>query len=187
MYSDIKVLDNPTGGKPATPDVLIVGVATINSDTLADLQSEAAKTECNSIIAVYSFGQPSAVKQLTQAGIICLKNPVGTSDLRDACKAAAKGTASVNSTGGEIPSRRFSEQQLATVATLKGSIACECPNHLAELIINLCAFEQYSSDCENSNPRDAIIHSQLNSATAQARAILEESLAKLIEIEGIQI
>jgi hypothetical protein len=58
---------------------------------------------------------------------------------------------------------------------------------LAELITSLCAFEKYSGECANRNDEDARIHAQLEASTARARAILEESLARLIEIEGILI
>ena len=83
--------------------------------------------------------------------------------------------------------RRFNAEQLARVAGLTGTIVCECPNHLAELIVSLSAFEQYSSECANRNDKDAELHAQLNESAAKARTILEESLARLIEIEGIVI
>ncbi len=68
---------------------------------------------------------------------------------------------------------------------MSATIACECPSHLAELIINLGAFEQYSSECANRNDIDAQLHSQLNQSAGKARALLEDSLSRLMEIEGI--
>ena len=187
-YTDIEVLDTLPKDNKSMPDALIIGVATLNKKTQATLQAEAQKAGCKAVIAVYSFGQPSVVKELDKAGIICLKNPIGAADIREICKLLATGSRSLQSeSSNTVAPRRFSEAQLAKVATMKGSIACECPNHLAELIINLCAFEQYSNDCEDSNPRDAAVHAQLNHATARARTILEESLARLIEIERIKV
>ena len=58
---------------------------------------------------------------------------------------------------------------------------------MAELIINLAAFEQYSIECASRNVEDAQLHAQLNQSAAMARGILENSLARLIEIEGIKI
>jgi hypothetical protein len=188
MYSDIEVLDAPPRDNMPALDALIVGLATLNKESHLALKAEAEKAGCKSVITVYSFGQPSVVKELTQAGIICLKSPIGAADIRDACKSINKSSASKQTVvNSKAAPRRFSEEHLAKVAMMKGSIACECPNHLAELIINLCAFEQYSSDCENTNPDDAAVHAQLSRATAQARTILEDSLARLIEIEGIKI
>jgi hypothetical protein len=55
------------------------------------------------------------------------------------------------------------------------------------LIINLTAFEKYSSECANRNEEDAQLHSQLNQAAGASRLILEESLIRLMEIEGIEV
>ena len=65
--------------------------------------------------------------------------------------------------------------------------SAKCPNHLAELIINLTAFEHYSLECANRNDDDARLHMQLNQSAGAARMILEESLARLMEIEGIVV
>jgi hypothetical protein len=55
------------------------------------------------------------------------------------------------------------------------------------LIINLSAFEKYSSECANRNQEDAQLHSQLNQAAGASRLILEDSLIRLMEIEGIEV
>jgi hypothetical protein len=55
------------------------------------------------------------------------------------------------------------------------------------LIINLTAFEKYSSECANRNEEDAQLHFQLNQSAGASRLILEESLIRLMEIEGIEI
>jgi hypothetical protein len=188
MYTDIELVDLGELNNSDAADVLVISLATVGKDSLSSCQLHAKKSSCRSTIVVYSFGQPSAIKLLNQAGITCLKNPVSANEIREASKAAGKIKNVHQSILNEkISSRRFSEEQLAKVATLKGSIACECPNHLAELIISLCAFEEYSRECENANPRDAVIHHELHQATGKARAILEESLTRLIEIEGIEV
>lgn len=188
MYTDIELVELGELNHSDAADVLVISLATVGKDSLSSCQLHAQRLSCRSTIVVYSFGQPSAIKQLNQAGITCLKNPVSANEIREACKAVGKKKNVPQSILNEkISSRRFSEEQLAKVATLKGSIACECPNHLAELIISLCAFEEYSRECENANPRDAIIHKQLHQATSHARTILEESLTRLIEIEGIEV
>ena len=86
-----------------------------------------------------------------------------------------------------VTSPRFTNEQLSRIAALTSKIACECPNHLAELIINLTAFEKYSSECANRNEEDAQLHFQLNQSAGASRLILEESLIRLMEIEGIEV
>ena len=63
-------------------------------------------------------------------------------------------------------------------------VKCECPNHLAELITSLNAFEQYSEHCENRNKEDAAMHMLLHVTTAKARRMLEDALNHLVEFEG---
>ena len=48
-------------------------------------------------------------------------------------------------------------------------------------------FEQYSEECENRTREDAALHAYLHQTTARARLMLEETLVKLIEVEGLDI
>ena len=167
-------------------DVLITETPTIDQETAGQVKKQMQQSGCASAVVVFNFGTRTAVDQLTNAGMVCLKGAATAADVRRACLslgAAAHSPVQLP----ELPSRRFSAAQLVRVAGMGGTIECECPNHLAELITSLCAFEKYSGECANRNDEDARIHAQLESSTAQARAILEESLARLIEIEGILI
>jgi len=190
MYADMQVVDqlpeNAGENSKVSTDVLVVDVATINKNTYARLREQAQQARCDSIIAIYSFGPKLIIKDLERSGITCLKTSVSAAKLRDACQAFyySQPVLQKQSDTGVRP-QLYTTEQLAKIASMTGSIACECPNHLAELIINLCAFEQYSSECENANPRDAMLHLQLNHSAGRARMTLEESLSRLIEIEGI--
>jgi LAS superfamily LD-carboxypeptidase LdcB len=86
-----------------------------------------------------------------------------------------------------IPARRFSNEELVQVAEASVSVRCECPHHLVDIITSLSAFEHYSQQCEIQNVDDAALHAMLHAATAQARAIIEASLDRVIEIDGIEI
>lgn len=191
-YTDLEVVDQFTKdsskSRSARHEVLIMGVATINENTRAKIDTETELYGGASAVVVYNFGQQAAIREMERAGMICLRAPVTPAEIRDACRALASAKIAIPSDPDEnVSEHRFSAEQLAKVATMSGSIACECPNHLAELIINLSAFEQYSSDCENTNLKDAVIHAQLKQAAGKARNLLEESLARLIEIEGIKV
>ena len=145
-------------------------------------------TGCAAAVVVFNFGTKMALTQLERAGVVCLKGAVTATEIHRAClsvRTPAPEAAPQMRTA--LAPRRFNAEQLARVAGLTGTIVCECPNHLAELIVSLSAFEQYSSECANRNDKDAELHAQLNESAAKARTILEESLARLIEIEGIVI
>ena len=167
-------------------DVLITEMPTIDQETAVRVKKQIQQSGCASAVVVFNFGTRTVVDQLTNAGMVCLKGAATAADVRRACLSLGAAAHSLVQLP-ELPSRRFSAAQLVRVAGMGGTIECECPNHLAELITSLCAFEKYSGECANRNDEDARIHAQLEASTAQARAILEESLARLIEIEGILI
>jgi hypothetical protein len=55
------------------------------------------------------------------------------------------------------------------------------------LIGGLAAFETYSGQCMHRNPRDAEVHGFLQATAAEAVALLEQALARVIEHEGIDV
>ena len=67
------------------------------------------------------------------------------------------------------------------------TIACECPQHIAELLAKLRAFEDYSENCENRNEKDAALHRYLWRCAAQARTLFESALERVVEHEGLDI
>lgn len=181
-------------------DVLVAELTTINHETLTTIRRQLVKSRCVGAIVVFSFGTRSVIGQLEQAGILCMKASVTAAELRRAClslrpapqqslaTAALTPASALTSTQTSTPTpRRFDAQQLAQIASLAGSIACECPNHLAELVASLTAFEQYSSECANRNAADKEIHAHLNQSAGFARAILEDCLVKVMEFEGIKL
>ena len=195
-FEDIEIVDRSdtnyasTGEKQA--DVVVFDIVTINEKSLDQVRRSLLDIGGINALVVYKFATRASIEQLERAGIICLKGLVTASEVHRACRSLPNGGADTTQVVSPLAAirnqpRRFDNAQLARVATLSGTIACECPNHLAELIINLAAFEQYSSECANRNVEDAQLHAQLNQSAGMARGILEDSLARLIEIEGIQI
>lgn len=192
VHEDIVIIDYPQ--KNATPaaevpaDILIVELATINETSLSSIRQHLSETGCVSAVAVFNFGTRKSIAELEYAGVVCLKGLVTAADIYRACTSInlSSATAGQQVASDSVPPR-FDRDQLARISALRSTIACECPNHIAELIINISAFEQYSSECANRNEADAQLHAQLNQSAGAARAILEASLARLIEIEGIEI
>ena len=83
------------------------------------------------------------------------------------------------------PPPRWDEATLQAFAGLSTTIACECPRHLAELLIQLGQFEAYSADCASRGPEDAELHRHLQLVSGQARVLLEDALARVAEAEGL--
>lgn len=84
-----------------------------------------------------------------------------------------------------IPPRRWDDAALADFAGLSSTIACECPRHVAELLLQLSRFEAYSADCEHRSPADAALHAHLRQVAAGARARFEAALEHVARHEGL--
>ena len=192
IYEDIVVVDYPSKTSvtksEVRADIVIIELATINEKSLSQIHGHLLETGCATALVVYNFGTRQSVLELESAGIVCLKGSATAADIYRACSSIQK-LSPLTHQRVIAPAQppRFDNEQLARIAALTSKIACECPNHIAELIISLSAFEQYSSECANRNEEDAQLHSQLNQSAGAARTLLEESLARLIEIEGIEI
>ena len=194
-YKDIDIVGSMIPGSStshAQADVVIIDLSTINEESQALIEQYCTDSGASAAIVVFNFATRKAISALESAGIVCLKGALSAAEIYRACMSLMQPLFSVASltdqqTDEESAPPRFDKDQLSHIATLSSAIACECPNHLAELIINLTAFEHYSLECANRNEDDARLHLQLNQSTAAARMILEESLARLIEIEGIVV
>ncbi len=84
-----------------------------------------------------------------------------------------------------IPPRRWDDAALATFANLSPTIACECPRHVAELLMQLAHFEAYSAECEHRNAADAELHSYLHRVATASRARFEAALEHVALHEGL--
>ncbi|MCP1673274.1 hypothetical protein J2T57_000366 [Natronocella acetinitrilica] len=87
----------------------------------------------------------------------------------------------------QAPARRYDDVQLASLQEIESVVDCECPNQVADLVLSLGAFEDYSANCKNRNEADAAVHAMLYRATGQARAIMEEALGRLCQHENIDV
>ena len=86
-----------------------------------------------------------------------------------------------------IPPVRYTTEALGILQEISTSVDCECPHHLAGIVLGLQAFERYSRDCESEETEDAQMHRQLYEETAKARARMERVLERLCEYEGIVV
>jgi hypothetical protein len=64
-------------------------------------------------------------------------------------------------------------------------MACECPRHVAELLMQLSNFEAYSAECEHRSTADADLHAYLKQVAAESRARFEAALEHVARHEGL--
>jgi hypothetical protein len=90
-------------------------------------------------------------------------------------------------TPGDVTPRRFDDAALTKFVGLSTTIACECPRHVAELLMQLSNFETYSADCASHNSDDAELHAYLQRVAGVSRALFESALARVARHEGLNL
>ncbi|MFN7642883.1 MAG: MerR family transcriptional regulator [Burkholderiales bacterium] len=86
-----------------------------------------------------------------------------------------------------VPPRRFDDATLTAIAGLPLSVACECPRHVAELLMQLAGFEAYSAACASRGPADAALHAHLHQVAGRARVLFESALERVARHEGLSL
>ena len=160
--------DHPTIKEPAVLECPSV------STSLAEKLIARTTLESPALTIVYGFASTQSLRRLRKAGIACLQAPISVTDLIE-----------TEHFSTVPPKRRYTDKQISELLTLIPSIDCECPNHIAQLLIGLNAFEKYSQECESTNPTDKALHSYLGELTGHARGLLEKAADRVVEAGGI--
>ena len=152
-------------------------------------------------MVVYTFGRRRDTEALTNEGVTMLRAPVRLTDVASALiklmviadpvkpttpEPPAESPADFPDAGQPAP-RRFTREQLAALAEISSAIDCECPQHLAQLVAELTAFELYSAACAHRDEDDRALHEYLHATTAMARSGIEDALDRVVRAEGITV
>lgn len=170
-------------------EIVLVHSPSLHADGLGDLRENAVATLSGArLAAVYRFAAEPVCQRLAGAGVALLREPLSDAALGQwlAGLAPSPVIAAVPLPDGEpIPARRWDDAALIDIAGLSSTIACECPRHIAELLMQLTQFEAYSAECAHRSPADAELHGYLGAVTASARARFEEALERVARHEGL--
>ena len=141
---------------------------------------------------LYGFAADAVCEVLATAGTALLREPqpdvVLAQWLHTLCVTTAAPRPAARSTAPAtrpVPQRRWEDAALADFAGLSSTIACECPRHVAELLMQLSHFEAYSAECEQRSAADAEIHADLKQVAAASRARFEVALERVALHEGL--
>jgi DNA-binding transcriptional MerR regulator len=166
---------------------LMVELPTIPADAVARL-SALRREHFPRVVVVYGFASRKTLRSLMDAGVVCLKNSSASSELLSNLEVTADGISLLDLIDREaLPSQRFSAESVARLAAMAPNLQCECPNHIAQLVMDISAFERYSMECEDQNPADRALHARLRLISAHARALFEQAIAELAEHEGLSL
>jgi hypothetical protein len=174
----------------------------LSSELLAsvppDLQAAQDAWRARQVAVVYRFAGTAARKAFAETGAVLVREPpdealrAWPASLEASLAARAVEPARLNvpmeaagqSAGAAAP-RRFDDAALTAIAGLSPTLACECPRHVAELLMQLSSFEAYSAGCANRSPADAELHAYLQRVAGASRALFESALQSVARHEGL--
>lgn len=140
---------------------------------------------------LYGFGADMQVERLAADGVALLREPQPDAVLAQWLRGVATSAPAVALPGAlaglpdQVRPRRWDDAALADVARLSTTVACECPRHVAELLVQLTHFEDYSAQCTHRNAADAELHRFLGRVSGDARARFEAALEQVALHEGL--
>ncbi len=182
-------------------DLLLWHTASLHAGALAELKAAAQAWGARRTAVVYRFAGAVASEPFASAGVALLREPQDDNAL-GVWLAALESAAPLLDTelkhrllqddtlwllGGDCAPRRFDDTTLTDFAGLSSTIACECPRHVAELLMQLSNFEAYSAQCESLSPDDAALHAYLKRVAGASRALFESALERVAIQEGLML
>jgi DNA-binding transcriptional MerR regulator len=165
-------------------DVLLIELPTLQRETPQAIRALAQQLGAQQVVVVYGFGPKHVEQELGGLGYRLIRSPLDIDQLQ-ALLGVPPPTPMPQI--GAIAARRFDNKALAEITMASVALHCECPHHLAELLVRLSSFETYSEECESRSPADAELHHYLSQIAGSARALLETALARVVEAEGIAL
>jgi DNA-binding transcriptional MerR regulator len=177
--------------RAAAVDLVIAACPTlIGQDSAGLLQLRRALPDA-ALLLVFRFAPQRLLEQLARLGIRTIRAPLEAADLAlpapDTATAPGTPAALGTSVAPDYRTRQFDAAELERLAALEGTVDCDCPQHLANLVRDLQAFEDYTLTCEVSSPADAALHREVYAVIARARALTEDALGIIAAEEGIAL
>lgn len=174
-----------TALRGVSADVLAVDLPALREDAMASLEALAALVGATRVVVAHRFATQRAVAALRARGFIVVRAPIDLPEL--ASLASSHVDAADLQPLARAPAPRFDDRTLATLAGAPGTMVCECPRNLAEILFALGAFERYSADCIRNSPGEADLHRYLERVAGTARVLFEEALARVAAAEGLTL
>lgn len=182
-------LDTPGFPRPGLhADVLLVELAELDERAIPAIAAASQSLQAAATIVLYRFCSNATIRALRSQGWLVARVPAEMGELVPLCRQALEGQRlPARQPEDGPPGPRFDEESLATITAASSKLSCECPRHMAELLLMVGSFERYSQQCASRNSTDAQLHQDLGHAAGQARAILEAALERLARAEGLPL
>ena len=182
-------------------DLLIWQCPALQAGVPTELAAAQEACHARQVAVAYRFAGAAAKKAFADTGALLLREPADDEALGEwlaaqAALLAASAVAPAPLSGplqtvvlpaGTMAPRRFDDAALTAIAGLSPTLACECPRHVAELLMQISSFEAYSADCVNRLPGDAELHAYLHRVAGASRALFESALESVARHEGLRL
>lgn len=169
-------------------DVLLVELAELDERAIPLIDAAGAAVHAAAIVVLYRFSASATIRALRAQGWLVARVPSEMGELVPLCRQALEGQHLSLRPADAVPAGpRFDEETLATITAASSKLTCECPRHMAELLLMVGSFERYSVQCASRDTADAQLHQDLGHAAGQARMILEAALERLVRAEGLPL
>lgn len=174
-------------------DALLIHEPQLHGSWLAAIEAASPDFAGVPKAVLYSFAADPVCEALATAGTALLREPQPDAVLAQWLNSLSSKAVTVPQFAADLPSpeldpaapRRWNDAALAEFASLSSTIACECPRHVAELLMQLSHFETYSAECEHRNAADAELHAYLRQVASASRTRFEAALEHVALHEGL--
>jgi hypothetical protein len=186
-------------GERTGAQLLIWHAPELGPDALPALQAVQQAGSAVQLAVVYRYASSASTRALAAAGVASLREPADDDALgawlasieagmsQQARKEPALETPLSAPAAPQLTPRRYDDATLTAIAGLSPTLACECPKHVAELLMQLSSFESYSAGCINRDAADARLHAYLQEVAAASRALFEAALERVARHEGLPL
>lgn len=170
-------------------DLLLIELAELDTHAVAMIAAVRQAVAPSAVVVLYRFCASATIRELRDMGCLVSRVPPELGELVMLCRAALGGQRlKVRPAEVSPAAPRFNEQDLARITGAANNlISCECPRHLADILMTIGSFERYSARCASRNIKDAQLHRDLEVAAGRARVILETAMERLALAEGLPL
>lgn len=170
-------------------DVVIVDAPVLRNDLPAALRQLRSAIQAPVVIVLYGFGSRQILSRLDNTNVIALATPADPAQIARICQLGLSIDPKPPAAFSQMlmhsaAARRYDDAFLQQLNQMPSKVQCEGPNHPADLLSKLNAFERYSLECESTSAKDATMHAIMYSASGHCRELLEEVLRRLMAHEG---
>jgi DNA-binding transcriptional MerR regulator len=183
-------------------DALLFHEPQLHPDWLAAINAVAPAFADLPKAVLYGFASDAVCEGVANAGVALLREPQPDAALsqwlnhlsgsaarsgqsRPPGPSGQSGPSGLRQAGEVSAPRRWDDAALAGFAGLASKVACECPRHIAELLMQLSHFEAYSAECGLRSAADAELHAYLKQIAADSRVRFEAALEQVALHEGL--